>query len=304
MYVCTVCKNYLHIFSHYYCTTEKEFLGICIHSITGNCLLQLVLVFFFLLHKEPWKLLPNLVPASFCEFRAALSQKSSATEKHRFFSPLPPPFFNILPLQLQTRAVQAASVSTALAQEANSISDKSRNNGKPVRAERLRRKVWFFLRVVAVVLVLARQVCAAQCQAGSGSLSSKSPVEDSWSCVQKLASPREVQPSRSPDNTARHSCLTLHTNRSYINPPTLTPLWHWLISAPCCVGVYLEEKPLESRARVRGHVFDLDVGETVKQQQGEAANRPEPLATHKERLLRLLWTEPQPTGVTDTLRER
>lgn len=70
------------------------------------------------------------------------------------------------------------------------------------------------------------------------------------------------------------------------------------------VGVYLEEKPLESRAGVRGHVFDPDVGETVKQQQGETANRPEPLATHKERLLRLLWTEPQPTGVTDTLQDR
>lgn len=68
-------------------------------------------------------------------------------------------------------------------------------------------------------------------------------------------------------------------------------------------GVYLEEKPLESRAGVRGHIFDPDVGETVKQQQGEAAKRPEPLATHEERLLRLLWTEAQPAGVTDTLRE-
>lgn len=67
--------------------------------------------------------------------------------------------------------------------------------------------------------------------------------------------------------------------------------------------VYLEEKPLECRAGVRGQVFDLNVGETVKQQQGEATDRPEPLATDKKCLLRLLSTEPQPVGVTDTLWE-
>lgn len=75
----------------------------------------------------------------------------------------------------------------------------------------------------------------------------------------------------------------------------------WLVHA-WYVGVYLEEEPLESRAGVRGHVFDPDVGKTVKEHQGKAANRPESLATHKERLLRLLWTEPQPKGVTDKLR--
>lgn len=68
--------------------------------------------------------------------------------------------------------------------------------------------------------------------------------------------------------------------------------------------VYLEEKPLECRAGVRGQVFDLDVGETVKQQQGEATDRPEPLATDKKCLLRLLSTEPQPVGFTDMLWER
>lgn len=51
-----------------------------------------------------------------------------------------------------------------------------------------------------------------------------------------------------------------------------------LMHAGC---VYLEEKPLECRAGVRGQVFDLDVGETVKQQQGEATDRPEPLAADK-----------------------
>lgn len=41
----------------------------------------------------------------------------------------------------------------------------------------------------------------------------------------------------------------------------------------------------------------------MKQQQGEATDRPEPLATYIEGPLRLLSTEPQPMGVTDTLRE-
>lgn len=81
---------------------------------------------------------------------------------------------------------------------------------------------------------------------------------------------------------------------------TGSPRSDWLMHAGC---VYLEEKPLECRAGVWGQVFDLDVGETVKQQQGEATDRPEPLATDKKCLLRLLSTEPQPAGVTDTLWE-
>jgi len=58
-----------------------------------------------------------------------------------------------------------------------------------------------------------------------------------------------------------------------------------------CLSLYLEEKPLEGRTGVGGHVFNLDVGQTVEQQQREASDRLEPLATHEERLLGLLRTE-------------
>lgn len=57
------------------------------------------------------------------------------------------------------------------------------------------------------------------------------------------------------------------------------------------VCLYLEEKPLEGRTGVRAHVFNLDMGQTVEQQQREASNWLEPLATDKERLLCLLSTE-------------
>lgn len=55
--------------------------------------------------------------------------------------------------------------------------------------------------------------------------------------------------------------------------------------------MYLEEKSLEGRTGVRAHVFNLDMGETVEQEQREASNRVQSLATDKERPLSLLSTE-------------
>lgn len=57
------------------------------------------------------------------------------------------------------------------------------------------------------------------------------------------------------------------------------------------VCLYLEEKPLKGRTGVRAHVFNFDMGQAVEQQQREASNWLEPLATDKERLLCLLLTE-------------
>lgn len=66
------------MFPQYYCTTEKVSSRVFryLHkSISEN---RLFCWFSFLLmHKEPWKHLPNLVPAFFCGFRAALSQKKN-----------------------------------------------------------------------------------------------------------------------------------------------------------------------------------------------------------------------------------
>lgn len=59
---------------------------------------------------------------------------------------------------------------------------------------------------------------------------------------------------------------------------------------------YLEEKPLEHRSGVWAHVFNSDMGKTVKNQQREASNWLEPLATHKKCLLRLLSTKSESTG--------
>lgn len=66
---------------------------------------------------------------------------------------------------------------------------------------------------------------------------------------------------------------------------------------------YPKEKSLEGRSGVRAHVLNCDVWQTVEQQQREASNWLEPLATDEKHLPWLLLTEPEQAGSLSCRRE-
>lgn len=175
-----------------------EFSQICISLFLGTVFCSGV--FFVLMHEERWKYLPSLVPAFSCGFGASFSQKKTLCGWKTQILLCPPSAV----LQHPALVIANKSCASCLCESSSCTrgkfnNDPSRNNGKPRRSRNVTQQRFSY------VLWQWSSPWLVEPARPSASASAWQP------------SLRELQRSRPRDNTARHSCITLHTNRSYIS---------------------------------------------------------------------------------------